>query len=268
MAEAFIYDWVRTPRGKGKGGSLHSVKPVSLASGLLDALRERGGFDTTRVDDVVLGCVTPINEQGGDIARAAVLMSGWDRETSGVQVNRFCASGLEAVNLAAAKVASGFEDVAVAGGVESMSRNKMASDGGAWFLDPETNLRTGFVPQGISADLIATREGYSREDVDAVAVASHAKAAAAWQDKRFARSVVPVVDVNGQTLLDTDETIRPGTSLETLAGLKPSFADVGAFGFDSVAINRYPEVEYIRHVHHAGNSSGIVDGAAAMLIAS
>ncbi|HZE39242.1 MAG TPA: acetyl-CoA C-acetyltransferase [Stackebrandtia sp.] len=268
MSDAFIYDWVRTPRGKGKRGSLHSVKPVSLAAGLLNSLAERNTLDTSAVDDVVLGCVTPINEQGGDIARTAVLSADWAMTTGGVQIDRFCASGLEAVNLAAAKTASGFEDLVVAGGVESMSRNPMASDGGAWFMDPETNLRTGFVPQGVSADLIATLEGYGRRDVDQVAVESHERAAEAWKDKRFARSVVPVLDANGQLLLDTDETVRPGTSLESLAGLKPSFTAVGGIGFDQVAIQRYPQVESINHVHHAGNSSGIVDGAAVMMVGS
>ncbi|MGH8793319.1 MAG: acetyl-CoA C-acetyltransferase [Stackebrandtia sp.] len=268
MSDAFIFDWVRTPRGKGKRGSLHGVKPVTLAAQTLRALRERGDVDTALVDDVVLGCVTPIGEQGGDITRAAVLTADWAREVPGSQINRFCASGLEAVNVIAAKVASGFDDVGVAGGVESMSRNKMGSDGGAWFTDPETNLLTGFVPQGVSADLIATLRGYSRADVDSVAVASHERAAAAWKDGRFDRSVVPVVDANGLVVLDRDETVRPGTNLETLAGLKPSFADVGAIGFDEVAIGKYPTVESIRHVHHAGNSSGMVDGAAAMLIAN
>ncbi|MCX9190950.1 acetyl-CoA acetyltransferase [Carbonactinospora thermoautotrophica] len=266
MTEAFIFDAVRTPRGKGKRGALHSVKPVTLAAGVLRALRDRTNLDTARVDDVVLGCVTPVGEQGGDIARTAVLAAGWDLRAAGVQVNRFCASGLEAVNLAACKVRSGYEDLVVAGGVESMSRVPMGSDGGAWAIDPETNLAIGFVPQGVSADLVATLEGFTREDVDRYALRSQQRATHARDKGYFARSLVPVIDQNGVVVLDHDEAIRPDTTLEGLAALEPSFAAMGAAGFDAVAIDRYPTVERIRHVHTAGNSSQIVDGAAAMLI--
>lgn len=266
MTEALIYDAVRTPRGKGKKGALHSVKPVELAAGLLRALAERNRLDTSAVDDVVLGVVSPVGEQGADIARTAVLTAGWSVRPAGVQLNRFCASGLEAVNLAAAKVASGFEDLVVAGGVESMSRVPMGSDGGAWVTDPETSLATHFVPQGVSADLIATLEGFTRSDVDAFAAASHTKATEAREKGYFARSLVPVDDRNGMLLLDHDETIRPDTTTQTLSVLKPSFAAPGEFGFDAVAIDRYPRVSRIDHVHTPGNSSQIVDGAAAMLI--
>lgn len=269
MTEAYIYDAVRTPRGRGKpGGALHGVKPVTLAAGLLRALADRTGLDTSEVDDVVLGCVTPIGDQGADIARTAVLVAGWDQTVAGVQLDRFCASGLEAVNLAAMKVRSGFEDLVVAGGVESMSRVPMGSAGGAWIADPETSLATGFVPQGVAADLLATLEGFTRADVDAYAVRSHQRAAAATDGKYFAGSIVPVADRNGATLLDHDETIRPDAGVERLATLPPSFAFHGELGFDAVAIDRYPEVERIEHVHTAGNSSGIVDGAALMLIGS
>jgi acetyl-CoA C-acetyltransferase len=266
MTEAWIYDAVRTPRGRGKKGTLHSVKPITLAAGVLRAVAERNHLDTGSVDDVVFGVVSPLGEQGGDIARLAALAAGWDQRVAGVQLDRFCASGLEAVNLAAAKVASGFEDLVVAGGVESMSRVPMGSDGGAWFADPETNLAVGFVPQGVSADLIATLEGYGRADVDAFAARSHQKAATAREKGYFDRSIVPVADQNGRILLAADETIRPQTTVEGLAALKPSFAFPGELGFDAVAIDRYPQVEQIEHVHHAGNSSQIVDGAAAMLI--
>jgi acetyl-CoA C-acetyltransferase len=268
MTDALIFDAVRTPRGKGKRGSLHSVKPVSLASGLLRALADRTHLDTSAVDDVVFGVVSPVGEQGSDIARIAVLAAGWDQRVAGVQLNRFCASGLEAVNMAAAKVASGFEDVVVAGGVESMSRVPIGSDGGAWMADPETAFAVSFVPQGVSADLIATLEGFSRADVDGFAVRSQEKAANAKDKGYFERSLVPVVDQNGQVLLAADETIRPETTLAGLGALKPSFAVPGEFGFDSVAIDRYPQVERIDHVHHAGNSSQIVDGAAAVLLGS
>ncbi|WP_127782152.1 acetyl-CoA C-acetyltransferase [Rhodococcus sp. X156] len=264
--QAFIYDAVRTPRGKGKKGALHGVKPVTLTAGVLSALAERNDLDTSRVDDVVLGVVSPVDEQGADIARTAVMVAGWDESVAGVQLNRFCASGLEAVNLAAAKVASGFEDLVVAGGVESMSRVPMASDGGAWFADPETNLKANFVPQGIGADLIATLEGFSRHDVDAYAAQSHERAAAGWAAGHFDRSVVAVRDRVGTLLLDRDETVRPGTTPEILGKLRSAFADQGAIGFDTVAIDRYPQVERINHVHTGGNSSGIVDGAAAVLI--
>ncbi|GAA3864507.1 acetyl-CoA C-acetyltransferase [Saccharothrix violaceirubra] len=266
MSGALIFDAVRTPRGRGKRGSLHGVKPITLAAGVLDALARRTGLDTAAVDDVVFGVVSPVGEQGGDIARGAVLAAGWDPVVAGVQLNRFCASGLEAVNLAAAKVASGFEDLVVAGGVESMSRVPMGSDGGAWTTDPETMLATSFVPQGVSADLIATLEGITREDVDAYALRSQRLAAHAREHGYFARSLVPVVDRNGVTVLDHDEAIRPETTAEGLAGLKPAFRFHGDLGFDAVAIDRYPTVERIEHVHTPGNSSQIVDGAAAVLI--
>ncbi|HEV2343103.1 MAG TPA: acetyl-CoA C-acetyltransferase [Actinocrinis sp.] len=268
MTDALIFDAVRTPRGKGKRGSLHSVKPVSLASGLLRALAERTNLDTAAVDDVVFGIVSPVGEQGSDLARIAVLAAGWDQGVPGTQLNRFCASGLEAVNIAAAKVASGFDDVVVAGGVESMSRVPMGSDGGAWMADPETSLAVNFVPQGVSADLIATLEGFSREDVDGFAVRSQQKAANARDKGYFERSIVQVADRNGTVLLAADETIRPETTLAGLGALKPSFDFPGQLGYDSVAIDRYPQVERIEHVHHAGNSSQIVDGAAAVLIGS
>src|SRR6476660_1390054 len=269
MAEAFVYDHIRTPRGKGKKvGSLHEVKPVDLVVGLLDELKVRNpSLDPHRVDDVVLGVVTPIGDQGGDIAKTAALKAGYPETVAGVQLNRFCASGLEAVNQAASRVRGGFEDLILAGGVESMSRVAMGSDGGAWAMDPDTALKTGFVPQGIGADLIATIEGWSRDDVDAYAAESHHRAAKAWANGYFANSVIPVKDLNGLTVLDHDETIRPDTSPEGLAGLKPSFAGIGAdAGFDDVALEKYHWVERINHVHHAGNSSGIVDGAAIMAI--
>ncbi len=269
MAEAFVYDHLRTPRGKGKAaGSLHEVKPVDLVVGLLDEVRRRNpGLDPHRVDDVVLGVVTPIGDQGGDIAKTAALAAGYPETVAGVQLNRFCASGLEAVNQAAMRVRSGFEDLILAGGVESMSRVPMGSDGGAWAMDPATALSTGFVPQGIGADLIATLEGWTRSDVDAYAAESHHRAAKAWANGYFASSVVPVRDFNGMRVLDHDELIRPDTSPEGLAGLKPSFAQIGAdAGFDDVALEKYHWVPAIDHVHHAGNSSGIVDGAAIMAI--
>ena len=269
MTEAMIFDAVRTPRGKGrKDGALYSVKPTNLMAGLLRALQQRTGLDTSQVDDIVLGCVTPVGDQGADIAKTAALAADWDDCVAGVQINRFCASGLEAVNLAAMKVRSGFEDLVVAGGVESMSRVPMGSDGGAWAMDPETNMHTRFVPQGIGADLIATLEGFSREDVDAFALRSQQKAARARADGAFARTLVPVTDQNGIVLLDHDEFIRPDSSMAGLAALKPSFAAMGQMGFDASALQRYPQVERIRHVHTPGNSSGIVDGAVAMLIGS
>ncbi|MGI5505689.1 acetyl-CoA C-acetyltransferase [Lentzea sp. CA-135723] len=268
MSEALIFDAVRTPRGKGKRGSLHSVKPVDLAAGVLRALSERNSLDTSAVDDVVFGVVSPLGEQGGDIARTAVLAAGWDQRPAGVQLNRFCASGLESVNLAAAKVASGFEDLVVAGGVESMSRVPMGSDGGAWAIDPATNFDLSFVPQGVSADLIATLEGFSRTDVDEWAARSHARAFEAQKNGWFERSVVPVVDQNGTVVLKEDETIRPESTVESLGRLKPSFQFHGDLGYDTVAIDRYPTVERISHVHTPGNSSQIVDGSAAMLIGS
>ena len=267
MTEAYVFDAVRTPRGKGKkDGSLHEVKPVDLLAGTLEALRKRHGFDTAAVDDVVMGVVAPIGEQGSVIAKVAALKAGWDGRCAGVQINRFCASGLEAVNLAAQKVRSGWEDLVVAGGVESMSRVPIGSDGGAWAQDPATNLKTAFVPQGIGADLIATLEGFSRADVDAFAVTSQQRAGAARAAGYFKGSVVPVTDFLGQTILHEDEFIKPRTTVEALAGLRPSFEQLGAMGFDAVAQERYPQVERIIHVHHAGNSSGIVDGAAAVLI--
>ena len=269
MTQAFIYDHVRTPRGKGKkDGSLHQAAPVWLLRTLLQALQQRLTLDTALVDDVVLGCVTPVGEQGADIARTAVLDADWAQTVAGVTLSRFCASGLESVNLAAAKVMSGWEDLVVAGGVESMSRWPMGSDGGAWVMDPRVNQKLGFVPQGIGADLIATLEGWSRADADAYALRSHHRAAAAQAEGRFARSLVPVRDIAGLMLLDHDETIRPGASLEALAPLPPSFAAMGALGFDATALRKYTTVERIEHVHHAGNSSGIVDGAALMLVGS
>jgi acetyl-CoA C-acetyltransferase len=269
MTEAFIFDAVRTPRGKGKkDGALYSVKPVDLVAGLLRALQVRNALDTSQVDDIVLGCVTPVGDQGADIAKTAALVADWDEQVSGVQLNRFCASGLEAVNLAAMKVRSGFEDLVVAGGVESMSRVPMGSDGGAWALDPATNMHTHFVPQGIGADLIATLEGFSREDIDAFALRSQQKAARARADGSFNKSLVPVTDQNGIVLLDHDEFIRADSTLAGLGALKPSFAMMGQMGFDASALRKYSHVEQINHVHTPGNSSGIVDGAALMLIGS
>jgi acetyl-CoA C-acetyltransferase len=267
--EAFVYDALRTPRGRGKStGSLHEVKPVDLVVGLLDAVQDRNpGLDVNRVDDVVLGVVSPVGDQGGDIAKTAALAAGYPDTVAGVQLNRFCASGLEAVNQAASRVRGGFEDLILAGGVESMSRVAMGSDGGAWAADPATAFATSFVPQGIGADLIATIEGFSREDVDTYAVESNHRAAKAWADGRFAGSVVPVRDRNGLTVLDHDEFIKPESTVEGLAKLKPSFAGIGdQAGFDWVALEKYHWIENIDHVHHAGNSSGIVDGAALMLI--
>ncbi|MFT6153286.1 MAG: acetyl-CoA C-acetyltransferase [Bermanella sp.] len=265
--DAFIYDAIRTPRGKGKkDGSLHAVKPVSLVVGLMKALEERNKLDTSKVEDVVLGCVTPVGDQGADIAKTAALAAGWDDKVSGLQINRFCASGLEAVNMAAMKVASGWEDLIVAGGVESMSRIPMGSDGGAWAMDPQTNIQTNFVPQGIGADLIATLEGFSREDVDAFAVNSQKKAAKAQAEGKFDKSRIAVKDQNGITILDHDEFIRADTTVEALGNLKASFQMMGSMGFDDTAKLKYPQVEEINHIHHAGNSSGIVDGAALVLV--
>ena len=269
MTEVYIFDAVRTPRGKGKkDGSLHQATPIWLLRTLLQALQQRNRLDTSLVDDVVLGCVTPVGEQGSDIARTAVLDAGWATSAAGVTLSRFCASGLEAVNLAAAKIMSGMEDMVVAGGVESMSRWTMGSDGGAWYMDPRVNTATGFVPQGIGADLVATLEGFGRQDLDAFAAESHRRAAQAQTEGRFARSVVAVKDLNGMTWLDRDETIRPGTSVESLAKLNPSFEMMGGMGFDATALDKYTTVEKILHAHHAGNSSGIVDGAALMLLGS
>ncbi|MGW0823426.1 acetyl-CoA C-acetyltransferase [Streptomyces sp. NPDC002845] len=269
--EAYVYDAIRTPRGRGKAnGALHGTKPIDLVTGLIHEIRRRfPGLDPAAIDDIVLGVVGPVGDQGSDIARIAAIAAGLPDTVAGVQENRFCASGLEAVNMAAAKVRSGWEDLVLAGGVESMSRVPMASDGGAWFADPMTNIATDFVPQGIGADLIATIEGFSRRDVDEYATLSQERAAAAWKDGRFERSVVPVKDRSGLVVLDHDEHMRPGTTADSLAGLKPSFADVGELGgFDAVALQKYHWVEEIDHVHHAGNSSGIVDGAALVAIGS
>lgn len=264
-----IFDAIRTPRGKGKSdGALHSVKPVNLVAGLLTALARRSDLDTQQVDDIVLGCVTPVGDQGADIAKTAALVADWDISVAGVQINRFCASGLEAVNLGAMKVRSGFEDLVVVGGVESMSRVPMGSDGGAWVLDPQTNLHSHFTPQGIGADLIATLEGFTREDVDAFALHSQQKAARARADGSFNTSLIAVRDQNGIVLLDHDEFIRGDSTLEGLGKLKPSFEMIGQMGFDATALRVYSHVERINHVHTPGNSSGIVDGAALMLIGS
>ncbi|MTV25888.1 acetyl-CoA C-acetyltransferase [Nitriliruptoraceae bacterium ZYF776] len=271
MTDAFVYDAIRTPRGKGKAnGSLHTVKPVSLVTTLLDALRERHpDLDPATVDDIVLGVVEPHGDQGGVISRTAALAAGMPEPVAGVQLNRYCGSGLEAVNQAAARIRSGWEDLILAGGVESMSRVPMASGGDPWAMDPETNYATSFVPQGISADLIATTEGYSREDVDAFALESQVRAGKAWADGRFERSVIPVTDVAGRVVLDRDETVRPDATMEALGSLNPSFAGIGDLGgFDAVALQKYTEVERIDHVHHAGNSSGIVDGASLVMIGS
>ena len=270
MADAFIYDHVRTPRGKGKAdGSLHEVTAIELGTQALRALRERGGFEPKLVEDVVFGCVDPVGEAGADIARTVALKAGYGKEVPGVQINRFCASGLDAVNLAAAQVMSGQKELAIGGGVESMSRVGMGASGFAIAMDPSVAIDTYFMPQGVSADLIATKYGFSRDDVDAYAVRSHQRAAKAWQEQRFANSVVPVTDVNGIVLLDRDETIRPNTDMQALAALKASFVQMGEMGgFDAVATAAHPDVEFVNHVHHAGNSSGIVDGAAAVLVGS
>ncbi len=269
MAEALIYDAVRTPRGKGrKDGKLHEITPVQLATQVLQALRDRTRIDTADVDDVILGCVSPVAEQGADIARTAVLNADYAETTAGVQVNRFCASGLEAVNIAAAKVISGEANFAIGGGVESMSRVPMGSDGGAWPMDPAVAFKTYFVPQGVSADLIATKFGFSRDDVDAYSVESQKRAATAWKEGRFNKSIIGVKDVIGEVVLAHDEFMRPQTDMQSLASLSPSFAAIGEQmpGFNAIALMRYPEVEKINHVHHAGNSSGIVDGSAGVLI--
>jgi acetyl-CoA C-acetyltransferase len=268
--EAFVYDAIRTPRGRNRGGSLHGTKPVDLVVGLIDELRKRNPtLDVERIDDVVLGVVSPVGDQGSVISRTAALAAGLPDTVAGLQLNRFCASGLEAVNTAAQKVRSGWDDLIIAGGVESMSRVPIGSDGGAWAMDPATNYDTYFVPQGISADLIATIEGFSREDVDGYAVRSQALAAQAWEDGRFARSVIPVLDRSGLLVLDHDEHMRPESTVESLGTLRPAFAAMGeAGGFDAVALQKYHAVERIDHVHHAGNSSGIVDGAALVLVGS
>ncbi|MDD9841439.1 MAG: acetyl-CoA C-acetyltransferase [Alphaproteobacteria bacterium] len=268
MTDCYIYDAVRTPRGKGKpNGSLHEVTAVELARQTLCAVRDRNQLDTSLIDDVVLGCVDPIYEQGGDIARTAVLHADYAETVSGVQINRFCASGLEATNMAAAQIMSGQADMTIGGGVEMMSRVPIGASGGAWTTDPQVTFNTYFVPQGISADLIASKYGFSRDDVDSYAVESQKRAAHAWEEGYFANTVVPVKDINGLTLLDHDEHMRPETSMQSLAALEPAFTLMGTqAGFDDVAIQRYPEVARIDHVHHAGNSSGIVDGAAAILL--
>jgi acetyl-CoA C-acetyltransferase len=268
MPDAFIYDHVRTPRGRGKvDGSLHEVTALNLASQALGAIKDRNELDPTLVDDVVMGVVDPVGEAGADIARTSALVAGYGDGVPGVQINRFCASGLDAVNFAAAQIMSGQQDMAIGGGVESMSRVGIGASGGAWAVDPSIAVAHYFVPQGISADLIATKYGFSRDDVDAYAVESQKRAATAWNEGRFSRSVLKIKDVNGLTILDKDEHMRPDTTMQSLAALKPSFVQMGEMGgFDSVAIQRHPEVEAVNHVHHAGNSSGIVDGAAAVLL--
>jgi acetyl-CoA C-acetyltransferase len=268
MPDAFIFDHVRTPRGRGKAdGALHEVTALNLAAQVLGAIKDRNKLDTKQVDDVVMGCVDPVGEAGGDIARVAALVAGYGNGVPGVQINRFCASGLDAVNFAAAQVISGQHDMTVGGGVESMSRVGIGASGGAWPVDPSIAIMSYFMPQGVSADLIATKYGFSRDDVDAYAVESQKRAAAAWSEGRFKHSVMPVKDVNGLTILAKDEHMRPETDMQSLAQLKPSFVQMGEMGgFDAVAVQAHPEVEYVNHVHHAGNSSGIVDGAAAVLI--
>ena len=270
MSEAFIYDHVRSPRGRGKvDGALHEVTALNLASQTLGAIKSRNNLDTALVDDVVMGVVDPVGEAAADIARTAALVAGYGDSVPGVQINRFCASGLDAVNFAAAQIMSGQQELAIGGGVESMSRVGIGSAGGAWPVDPSIAVAHYFLPQGISADLIATKYGFSRDDVDAYAVESQRRAATAWQEGRFDRSVVPIKDVNGLTILAKDEHMRPGTTMQSLAALQPSFVQIGEMaGFDAVAIQAHPEVEFINHVHHAGNSSGIVDGAAAVLVGS
>ncbi|WP_353255215.1 acetyl-CoA C-acetyltransferase [Hyphomonas sp.] len=269
MPEAYIYDAVRTPRGKGKSsGALHEITALSLGTQVLQAIRDRNNLDTSKVDDVVFGCVSPVGEQGGDIARIAVLNADYAETTAGVQVDRFCASGLEACNMAASKVMTGEADMAIGGGVESMSRVPMGAAGGAWSTDPQVAFKSYFTPQGIGADTIATKYGFSRDDVDAFAVESQRRAAQAWKEGRFKKSVVPVRDQMGGVRLAHDEFMRPDTTMQTLAALEPSFAGMGGMGFDEVIKQRYPELEKINHVHHAGNSSGIVDGASAVLFGS
>jgi len=270
MPDAFIYDAVRTPRGRGKpDGALHEVTALNLAAQALGAIKERNRLEPEQVDDVVLGCVDPVGEAGGDIARAAALVAGFGDQVPGVQINRFCASGLDAVNFAAAEIMSGQHEMAIGGGVESMSRVGIGASGGAWAMDPTIAVEQYFMPQGISADLIATKYGFSRDDVDAYAVESQKRAAKAWEEGRFAKSVVPVKDVNGLTILAKDEHMRPNTTMQSLASLQPSFVQMGEMGgFDAVAVQKHPEIESINHVHTPGNSSGIVDGAAAVLIGS
>jgi acetyl-CoA C-acetyltransferase len=270
MPDAFIYDHVRTPRGRGKAdGSLHEVTALNLAAQTLAAVRDRNKLDSTQIDDVIMGCVDPVGEAGGNIARAAALVAGLGDGVPGIQINRFCASGLDAVNFASAQVMSGQHDMTIGGGVESMSRVGIGASGGAWPVDPSIAVKTYFLPQGISADLIATKYGFSRADVDALAVESQRRAAKSWEEGRFKNSVIAVKDCNGLTILAKDEHMRPSTTMQTLAALQPSFVQMGEMtGFDAVAVQRYPEVEAVNHVHHPGNSSGIVDGAAAVLIGS
>ncbi|MGN6551550.1 MAG: acetyl-CoA C-acetyltransferase [Pararhizobium sp.] len=270
MAEVYVYDAVRTPRGRGKkDGSLHEVPSVRLGARVLEAIRDRNGLDTTKVDDIIFGCVDAVGEAGGDIARAAAFEAGYATEAPGMQINRFCASGLDAINIGAGKIAQGADDVVISGGVESMSRIGLGMAGGAWFMDPSVNLPSYFMPQGVSADLIATKYGFSRDDVDAYAVESQKRAANAWEKGYFAKSVVPVKDQNGLTILDRDEHMRPSTDMQSLASLNVSFEMPGQMGgFDAVAIQAHPEIEAVNHVHHAGNSSGIVDGAGAVLLGS
>jgi acetyl-CoA C-acetyltransferase len=270
MSEAFIFDHVRTPRGRGKAdGSLHEVTALELARQSLAAIKDRNGFDPILVEDVVLGCVDPVGEAGGNIARAAAIAADYGKEVPGIQINRFCSSGLEAVNFAAAQVMSGAKELAIGGGVESMSRVGIGASGGAWPVDPSIAIKSYFMPQGVSADLIATKYGFSRDDVDQYAVQSQKRAAKAWEEGRFKKSVVPVEDVNGLTILDKDEHMRPTTDMQSLGQLKPSFVQMGEFGgFDAVAVQAHPDVETVNHVHHAGNSSGIVDGSAAVLVGS
>ncbi len=270
MADVFVYDAVRTPRGRGKkDGSLHEVPSVRLGAKVLEALRERNGLDTAKVDDIVFGCVDAVGEAGGDIARAAAFEARYATEAPGMQINRFCASGLDAINIGAGKIAQGADDIVIAGGVESMSRIGIGMAGGAWFMDPSVNLPAYFMPQGVSADLIATKYGFSRDDVDAYAVESQKRAARAWEKGYFQKSVVPVKDQNGLTILDRDEHMRPGSDMQALASLNASFEMVGEMGgFDAVAVQAHPEVEAVKHVHHAGNSSGIVDGAAGVVLGS
>ncbi|MDA4848058.1 acetyl-CoA C-acetyltransferase [Hoeflea poritis] len=270
MADAFIYDHVRTPRGRGKkDGSLHEVPSVRLGAKVLEAVRDRNELDTSQLDDVVFGCVDPVMEAGGDIARASIFEAGYATEAPGMQINRFCASGLDAVNMGAAKIGQGADDIVITGGVESMSRVGIGMSGGAWFMDPSVNLPAYFMPQGVSADLIATKYGFSRDEVDAYSVESQKRAAHAWEKGYFKNSVIPVKDQNGLTILDHDEHMRPGTDMQSLASLNASFEIMGEMGgFDAVAVQAHPDVEMVKHVHHAGNSSGIVDGAAAILMGS
>ncbi|GAA2868914.1 acetyl-CoA C-acetyltransferase [Aminobacter niigataensis] len=270
MADAFVYDAVRTPRGKGKkDGSLHEVPAVRLGAKVLEALRDRNGLDTAQVDDIIFGCVDPVGEAGSVIPRSAAFEAGYDNKAPGMQISRFCASGLDAINFGAAKIAQGADEIVIAGGVESMSRVGMGMSGGAWFMDPSVGIPAWFMPQGVSADLIATKYGFSRDDVDGYAVESQKRAAKAWEKGYFKKSVVPVKDQNGLTILDHDEHMRPTTDMQSLGQLNPSFVIPGEMGgFDAIAVQRYPELEEINHVHHAGNSSGIVDGAAAVLLGS